>query len=120
MTSFPKADNDPLLNKLLLQVHTKLMRPVVIVEYERTPYIFQNGNVRITFDMNISSSSPTADFFRERIPKRPIMPLGQHLLEVKYDEFLPDFIYSALNLSDLQRTNYSKYYLCRKYNIKEK
>ena len=47
----------PLLRKMKLQMDTRLLRPVVIVEYERIPYVYQNGNVRVTFDMNVSSSA---------------------------------------------------------------
>lgn len=95
----------------------KGLHPVVIVEYERIPYVYKNGNVRVTFDTQIASSSNVADFFAEHLPKRPIMPVGQHLLEVKFDEYLPDFIYRSLNLGVLQQTAYSKYYLCRKYAL---
>ena len=107
----------PLLGKLILQMQTNGLRPVVIVEYERIPYVYKNGNVRVTFDTQIASSTNVTDFFAERLPKRPIMPVGQHLLEVKFDEFLPDFIYRSLNLGTLQQTAYSKYYLCRKYAL---
>lgn len=103
------------LRKLTLRMMTRCMRPVVIVEYDRVPYVYPNGNVRITMDMNVSSSSSVEHFLDEQIPKRPIMPVGQHLLEVKFDEYLPDFIHHNLNLQSLTQTAYSKYYLCRKY-----
>ena len=45
------------------------------------------------------------------------MPAGMHVLEVKYDEFLPDYIYKGIELENLQRTAFSKYYLCRKYHM---
>ena len=106
-----------LLRKFLLEMQTHRLHPVVIVEYERIPFIHKNGNVRITFDTQISSSSNVNDFFSDTIPRRPIMPAGQHLMEVKFDEYLPDVIYHSLNLSQLQQTTYSKYYLCRKYTI---
>ena len=115
--TIPAEGNDPLYNKLLLYMRTRLLRPVVIVEYERIPYIYRNGNVRVTFDMNVSSSSPVGGFFEADIPKRPIMPVGAHLLEVKFDEFLPDFIYRTLDLGSLDQTAYSKYYLCRKFTL---
>lgn len=112
----PDIANQPeVLRKLTLRMMTKRMRPVVIVEYDRIPYVYKNGNVRITLDMNVSSSSNVASFLDEQIPKRPIMPAGQHLLEVKFDEYLPDFIHHNLNLHSLTQTAYSKYYLCRKY-----
>lgn len=107
----------PLLRRFLVEMRTRRLHPVVIVEYERIPYVYQNGNVRVTFDTQISSSSDVSEFFSDNYSKRPIMPVGQHLLEVKYDEYLPDFIYRNLNLGDLQHTPYSKYYLCRKLTI---
>ena len=110
-------DLQPLVNKMILQMHTQMLRPVIIVEYERIPYIYRNGNVRITFDTNMSSSNSLKQFFNNDVPRRPIMPSGQHLLEVKFDEYLPDYLYRALNLGQLQQTAYSKYYLCRKYSL---
>ena len=107
----------PLLRKLTLQMQTRGLHPVVIVEYERIPYIYRNGNVRVTFDTQIASSSNIRDFFSDTLPKRPIMPAGQHLMEVKFDEYLPDFIYRNLNLNSLQQTAFSKFYLCRKYTL---
>ncbi|MBR3973140.1 MAG: polyphosphate polymerase domain-containing protein [Oscillospiraceae bacterium] len=110
--SFP-----PLLNRLLIGMRTHHLRPVVIVEYERMPYVYKNGNVRVTFDTQIASSSDIAGFFSERLPNRPVMPAGYHLMEVKFDEYLPDFIYRGLNLGTLRQTAFSKYYLCRKFTI---
>ena len=109
------AGQPEVLRKLTLKMMTKRMRPVVIVEYGRIPYVYPNGNVRITLDMNVCSSTSVDKFLDAQIPKRPIMPTGQQLLEVKFDEYLPDFIHHNLNLHSLHQTAYSKYYLCRKY-----
>ena len=114
--TIPDIANQPeVLRKLTMQMMTRQMRPVVIVEYERIPYVYQNGNVRITLDMNVSSCSDVSKFLEEQLPKRPVMPMGQHLLEVKFDELLPDFIHRSLNLHSLTLTAYSKYALCRRY-----
>ena len=107
----------PLAKKLQILRSTTGMTPKVIVAYERTPYVYKNGNVRITFDRNITSSGQVDAFFQENVRKRPVLPAGMQLLEVKYDEYLPDHIYHALILDNMQRTNFSKYYLCRKYSI---
>lgn len=104
-----------LAKKLLVMKHDEGMSPKVIVGYERTPYVYDNGNVRVTFDRNISSSAQIERFFEAEYGRRLILPLGMQLLEVKYDEYLPDYIYHALTLENMQRTNFSKYYLCRKY-----
>jgi len=109
------ASQPPLLQKLTMLMMTRRMKPVVIVEYDRIPYVYKGGNVRITLDTNIRSSAAVECFLDAQIPNRPVMPAGQQLLEVKYDEYLPDFIYRALQLHSLRQTAFSKYYICRKY-----
>lgn len=111
------SENPPVLQKLMLLMKTRMMVPKVIVEYDRTPFVYKNGNVRVTFDRNISSSAKLDCFFDRALSVRPIMPKGQHILEVKWDEYLPDFIYRSLQLDNLQRTSFSKYYLSRKFSL---
>ena len=43
----------------------------------------------------------------------PVLPAGMHVLEVKYDEFLPDVIARQLEIGKLRKTAFSKYYLGR-------
>lgn len=111
-------DQPPVKKKLLLAMHQKRLRPVVIVDYSRIPLICRQGNVRITLDSNICSSGNAEGFLSSDFAKRPVLPTGQQLLEVKYDSFLPDVIYRALMLESLQQTAFSKFYICRKYTIK--
>lgn len=116
-TLSPSADTPELLRKFLTLQQQNHLAPKVIVAYERTPYVYDFGNVRITFDKNIGSTTDMTAFFDPYIPLRPILPTGKHVLEVKYDELLPNFLYDAMNLGSLQRTTFSKYYLCRKYTV---
>ena len=111
------ANKPELLRKFIILKQTQLFKPAVIVEYDRTPYVYDIGNVRITLDRNIRSSNDYTDFFSDSIVTKPILPQGQHLLEVKYDELLPDFIKDVLQLGNLQQTTFSKYYLCRKHSV---
>ena len=106
------------MRKLTLEIKLHGMKPVVIVEYDRIPYVYKNGNVRVTLDTNIASSDAIDKFLDESIPKRPVMPVGMQLMEVKFDEYLPDHIYRALQLDSLQQTAFSKYYICRKYSLR--
>ena len=108
------ASQPPLLQKLTVQMMTRRMRPVVIVEYVRIPYVYPGDNVRITLDTHIASCSDPKQFLQEHICGRPVLPIGQELLEVKYDEYLPDFIYRSLQLHNLRQTAFSKYYICRR------
>ena len=109
------ADQPPLLRKLTLLMLTRGMRPVVIVEYDRIPYVYRDGNVRVTFDTNVSATAEVGRFFDEYIPKRPVMEAGMSLMEVKYDGFLPGFIYGSLGLGKLRQSAFSKFYLGRKF-----
>ena len=106
---------DPLLKKFYILQETRLLRPKVIVEYDRIPYIYPDGNVRVTIDLNICASARVEDFLKPQISGRPIMPAGIHLLEAKYDQFMPDFIFRSFQNKGLKRVTFSKYYLCRKY-----
>ena len=112
----PTTDR-PLLNRFILLKRTKLLHPSTIVSYERRPFICKNGNVRVTFDRNITSSNYYDDFFSTDLHTRPIMEKGRHLLEVKFDEYIPDYIYHAIQMTNMQQITFSKYYLCRKYSI---
>lgn len=112
----PLADQ-ALLRKFYAQYAKDYLRPKVVVAYERTPFVYSAGNVRITFDRNIGSTTHIGDFFQEYLPLRPVLPVGKHVLEVKYDEFLPDFLYAVMNLGSLQAAPFSKYFLCRKFTV---
>ncbi len=95
-----------------LAIQTKVLRPKVIVAYERKAYIYAAGNVRVTFDRNIRGSRQIADFGSKRISYDPLREQDA-VLEIKYDEFLPKFILQLLEQNALQQTAYSKYRLCR-------
>ena len=102
------------LNKLKIQMRCAGMVPKSIVEYKRTAFVHPAGNVRVTFDRNISSSRYCSDFFDNSVRGViPVLPKGMHVLEVKYDEFLPDVIASCLETGSLNQTAFSKYYLGR-------
>ena len=95
--------------ELFAVAKTKRMLPKCIVEYERSAYIMRTGNVRVTFDRNIRGTLNVKDFFEDRIDAVPVLPSGMHVLEVKYDEFLPQYLLEVLDLGGLHRQSFSKY-----------
>ena len=113
------TDQPYLLKKLISQMQFRTLRPVVIVAYERVPFVWSEGNVRVTFDRNIRSSSKISSFFDEDLPCRPVLPAGVNMMEVKFDELLPDFIDHVLETRVLRQTAFSKYYLCRKFSMSQ-
>jgi hypothetical protein len=106
-----------LLKKFICQMQFRALRPVVIVAYERVPFVWREGNVRITFDRNIRSSRRIEKFFDEDCEFRGVLPVGTNMMEVKFDEFLPDFINETIQTGRLGWTSFSKYYLCRKFSM---
>lgn len=109
-----QMDGRRVLNLLQLQMRCANLRPKAIISYERTAFVHSVGNVRITFDRNISASKACEDFLNPIVRNPvPIMPAGLHVLEVKYDELLPEYIANALNLGSLHQTSFSKYGLGR-------
>ncbi len=114
----PYVEEKPALyQKFYTAGQVRLLQPKVIVEYDRIVYVYRDGNVRVTYDENISSSQDIRHFLEPQLERRPVMACGQGILEVKYDEFLPDFIYHALQFGRLRETAFSKYYYCRKFSM---
>lgn len=111
------AVNSALYRKFCAQLQMRGLSPKVIVEYDRIPYVYEDGNVRITFDRNIRSSIQCEDFLEKDVFFRPVMEINKHLIEVKFDEFLPDFIDNMVSHEGLRQNSFSKYFLCRKYSL---
>ena len=104
-------------SKLFSEMRLRKLQPKVIVSYDRIPFVYKAGNVRITFDKNLTASDDIAGFLKGDCAKRPIMKIGESVLEVKWDEVIPFHIREYMMLERLQWTAFSKYYLCRKYNL---
>lgn len=104
---------DPLLKEFCLEVMSRLFRPKVIVHYERKPFVYFTGNVRVTLDTNISCSTELPRFVDNNYLVIPTLEQGEHLLEVKYDELLPDFLKQIIQLDTLEQATFSKYYISR-------
>lgn len=95
-----------------LAIRTQGLRPRVIVAYERKAYVYEPGNVRITFDRNVRASGRVEAFGQKNISYDFLREYDK-VLEVKYDEFIPDFLLQLLETGRMQQSAYSKYQLCR-------
>ena len=85
-----------LTEELRLSCVGKGNRPVVLVDYDRTPFVSVYGNTRITLDENLRTIPYTADIFAPAKPAVPVMEADQVILEVKFDDFLPGHLAAAL------------------------
>ncbi len=81
-----------LLSENYPELHMKLLKPKVIVSYDRTAFVCEPGKVRITFDTNIRASISTRpDLFK---PNGFISVYPNHhtILEVKYTGIFPYYL----------------------------
>jgi len=102
-------DPQPLCREFYFECTAKQMRPRVIVDYEREPYVFEHGDVRITFDMNVRAAVLKFDIFDELLPSIPVMDPAHLLLEVKFTGFMPKFIKRMLPSDRHLSLAFSKY-----------
>ena len=104
----------PLVQELYCKMRWQGLRPKVIVEYTREPFIYRPGNVRVTFDYDIRTGLSCTDFLN---PDCVTIPAGDApiLLEVKWDAFLPNIIRDAVQTPDRHAEAFSKYAQCRIY-----
>lgn len=108
--------SDPLLQDMFVQMRLRLMRPKVIVDYQREAYLHPAENVRITFDLSLRSGLASKDLFNAHLPTVcPHEYANQEILEVKFDRYLPTYIVSLLEGIQCERSAVSKYVLCRRF-----
>ena len=103
-----------LVREFYCKMRSQGLRPKTIVDYTRQPFIYGPGNVRVTFDYNIRTGLTCTDFLN---PDCVTVPAGNApiLLEVKWDEFLPDIIRAAVQTPGRRAAAFSKYAQCRIY-----
>jgi hypothetical protein len=106
---------DPLLLELYAKMKYQLLRPKTVVDYFREAYIYSPGNVRVTLDSNVRSGLFSRDLFNPELPTLAVTNSGQIILEVKFDNFLPEAIRDIIQTNERQNSAISKYAACRKF-----
>ena len=107
------TSNRPLLVTLFVEMKARRLRPKTVVAYQRVPFVYAPGNVRVTIDWNIRTGPPR-EFLNPDGLTLPI-PEDVTLLEVKWDEYLPGVIRQAAALRSRTPNAFSKYAACRAY-----
>jgi SPX domain protein involved in polyphosphate accumulation len=105
-------ENGDLLDELWLKIRSEGLRPMVLVDYDRTPFVCADGNTRITLDENLRTRPYCANLVASPAAMIPVLEKGQVILEVKFDDFLPSYLADALR--DIPKANLaiSKFALC--------
>lgn len=97
------------VTELQSKMKTSFYKPVVIIDYLRKAFTYPVNDVRITLDYNISCSYEVDKFFEKNINSIPLLDKDTAILEVKYNDFLPDVIKQVINIKNLEVTSFSKY-----------
>ena len=103
----------PLLQELYSKMKSQGLRPRSVVEYRREPFVYGPGNVRVTLDYDIRTGLEAGGFLDGGVTFPAAV--GLTVLEVKWDEFLPDVIRDAVQLPGCRTGSFSKYALCRRF-----
>lgn len=101
-----------LCREFYVECTSHMMRPRVIVDYEREPWIMDEGTVRITFDSDVRAAVGSFDIFDSTLPTLPVLEPGKVIMEVKHTQFQPQIVRNLVPPGASEFTAVSKYVLC--------
>ena len=110
-----EESKESLIRELYIKMKHEGLRPKTIVDYTREAFVFRPGNVRITLDYNIRTGLYAVDFLNNSCVTVPIAN-NPIILEIKWDEYLPDIIKDIIQLNRGRIGAFSKYAACRMYD----
>ncbi|MEG1524716.1 MAG: polyphosphate polymerase domain-containing protein [Clostridia bacterium] len=94
------------------------IRPKVLVDYTREPFVFPYEDVRVTFDKNVRTAMRATDLFNPDLPTYPVWALRNcMILEIKFNASLPLYVQELVQVDAAQHTAASKYVFCRQYEF---
>lgn len=103
--------SDNLVGELQMLMQNRRFRPVVVVDYLREAYVYPLSDLRITFDKEIAAGNTVDCLIKGRYFPN-ILPNGWMVLEVKYNQFMPDHISRMISSIHPVQTAVSKYVMC--------
>lgn len=114
-TAWMEEDDRPLMRELYVHMNLFQLKPVCVVDYIREVYIYEQGNVRVTFDSSVKTSYKDTNILNPDLLMVETLDPNMVILEIKYDEYLPDVIKYLLQVKDCRKTSFSKYQYSRMY-----
>ena len=107
--------HDGLAAELRLACVSRGLRPRGLVDYDRTPFIWHDGNVRITLDENLRTRPYQPRLYASYRAMIPVLERDQVILEVKFDDYLPGFLSDVIQDIPKAPMAISKFALCMDY-----
>lgn len=109
-------DND-VKKSIISEIYNRGLFPVMIVEYERLPFVYPTSDIRFTLDRRISYSTDVRSF-PDTGRMTPVKAGSSfYIMELKWNDHVPDIVTEYLSVNTLQRSRFSKYYYCRSMTV---
>jgi len=95
-------------NQFEYDLFRKQIRPVVLVDYDRRPYVSRfDPDFRLTFDCNLATAATDSMFPSPQINLRKMIP-GFTVMEVKFRHHVPSWFHRIIQAYELRRVSISK------------
>ena len=114
---FLLSKEESLYREFYCEIKHKLLKPKVIVKYERDAFTHPVGDMRVTFDRNVKTANMETNIFNEDISFVPVLEPNQVIVEIKFNGVISEHIQSIIQMGHVTQASTSKYVLSRKYNI---
>lgn len=88
-----------------------MLRPSVIVDYNRQAFINPEGNVRFTIDSGFKVGAFSDDMLSDSVRYLPVEDFTA-VIEIKYDDYLPSYLGELITGVKLRQDSVSKFLLC--------
>ena len=102
--------------KFYQQLQHELLKPKVIVKYQREAFTHKAGRLRITFDKQIKTANNHTNIFANNLKFIDAIDSKIIIMEIKFNEVLPSFIKGIVESAHTRQIAASKYVFSRKYN----
>lgn len=109
--AFLQNSKSAVLRDFATTAKLRLLKPKVVVDYVREAYVYEPGNVRVTFDRGVKASVGRPDLLNQKATYAPAA--DGVILEIKYTGFLPGAIAALVQQDCGLRQAASKYTMCR-------
>lgn len=104
---FLLESDSELMRELYAKMQYQVLRPTCIVAYRRECFVYPAGNIRVTLDTELRGSYDVKNFLNPEL--QLLRRCSTAILEVKWDEYLPQMIRDAVQLKVRQTSSFSKY-----------
>lgn len=108
----PSEAQGPVMEDFRARRTACLLEPKVIVDYWRMPFVCDLSRTRVTLDTDLATAPFRRELFDETLLTVPVLDRGTAVLEVKFDQYLPEYIAQALADVPKTRLAVSKYVKC--------